>query len=67
MLPDWRYLLSYILPVPMRSTYRVIDEAHVQKNALGTVWLEDIVSHSERARWWQWRDLIFRHRVEVLT
>jgi hypothetical protein len=47
------YLLSKLIPVPMRSTYGVCADGEV--------------THHEHATWVQWRDRIFRHRVQALT
>lgn len=44
------YLLSKLIPVPMRSTYGVCAE-------------NGVVTAREHATWWQWRDRIFRLRT----
>lgn len=45
---DWRYHLSRLVPIPMRTTYRVSN---------GGPW------RAESARWVQWRGRIMRHHV----
>ena len=64
---DIRLALSCVVPVPMRSTYEVIDAEVVQKNASGQICNRDVDSHVESARWWQWRGMIFGHVIEALT
>ncbi|MGH9005874.1 MAG: hypothetical protein ACRDYV_22335 [Acidimicrobiia bacterium] len=47
MARNTRYLLSKLIPIPMRSTYGVDDAGKKRR---------------QRARWWQWRGRIYRHR-----
>lgn len=45
------YLLSKLIPVPMRSTYGVVNADGADPG-------------HEYATWWQWRGRIWRHRTE---
>ena len=48
-----RYLLSKVVPVPMRSTYQV----HPDKGS----------DYPERSTWWQWRGRVYRYRPTRLA
>ncbi len=52
MIRNWRYHLSKLVPVPMRSTYSASD---------------GIAERDERASWWQWRGRVFAHRIVLLS
>ena len=64
---DFRYALSHIVPVPMRSTYEVIDQEVITKDGRGRRVGRHTTSHHERASWWQWAGHIFRHRIESVS
>lgn len=50
------YLLSKLIPVPMRSSYETT-EANARLAG----------PRRERATWWQWRGHVYRHRVTRLA
>jgi hypothetical protein len=59
-----RYLLSKLIPVPMRTTYaESFKEADVQAGGHGNHFRDDDHADLVGVRWWQWRGRTFAHRT----
>lgn len=76
---DWRWWLSFVLPVRMTSTYTALRPSEgALDNRRGPVHVYDWrtgacsckgygdLPVTERATWWQWRGRVFARAVEVI-
>lgn len=59
-----RYLLSFVIPMPMRSTYTTtVVGANVQAGGHGNHFRDDDHHDLVTVRWFQWRNRIFHQRT----
>jgi hypothetical protein len=62
-----RYLLSKLIPVPMRSTYVVgVEGGRVQAGEVGNHFRDDDHADLVSIRWTQWRGRVWHKRTNAV-